>query len=101
MNNIGLYIVKAGDTLYNIAKRFDMAWQDLMQLNNMTSTLLNIGKQLIVPSNSNNSINYYVEKNDTLYSIANKFKMDINKIKELNNLNTEDVTLGQILKIKE
>ncbi len=101
MNNIGLYIVKAGDTLYNIAKRFDMAWQDLMQLNNMTSTLLNIGKQLIVPSNSNNPINYYVEKNDTLYSIANKFKMDINKIKELNNLNTEDVTLGQILKIKE
>ena len=44
---------------------------------------------------------YYVEEGDTLFSIANKFKMDMDKIKEMNNLNTDDVTTGQVLKIKE
>ena len=51
MNNIDLYIVKKGDTLYNIAKRYNMTYGELMNLNNLTSTLINIGKQIIVPSN--------------------------------------------------
>lgn len=101
MNNIELYIVKAGDTLYNIAKKYDIAWQDLMNINNMTSTLLSIGKQLIVPSNNKKKIQYYVEKGDTLYNIAQKFKMDMDEIKDMNNLNTDDVTLGQLLTIRE
>ncbi len=67
----------------------------------MTSTLLRIGKQLIVPGNGNKTIKYYVEENDTLYNIANKFNIDMNKIKELNNMNTDDVILGELLIIKE
>jgi LysM repeat protein len=100
MDNIDLYVVKLGDTLYNIAKRYQTTWQELMRVNNLTSTLLHIGKQLIVPGN-NNQIKYYVEKGDTLYNIAQKFNIDINKLKELNNLNTNDVILGQLLIIKE
>ncbi len=99
MNNIDLYIVKSGDTLYNLAKKYQTTWQELMRVNNMTSTLLRIGKQLIVPGNAN-TLNYYVEKDDTLYNIAQKFNMDMDKLKELNNLNTDDVILGQLLKIK-
>lgn len=99
MNDYDLYIVKAGDTLYNLAKRYRTTWQELMRVNNMTSTLLRIGKQLIVPGNANR-IDYYVEDGDTLYNIAQKFKMDMNDIKNLNNLNTDDVILGQLLKIK-
>lgn len=100
MNNFDLYIVEKGDTLYNLAKRYQTTWQELMRVNNMTNTLLNIGKQLIVPGNAT-KINYYVEKNDTLYNIAQKFKMDVDTLKRLNNLNTDDVILGQLLKIKE
>lgn len=99
MDKFDLYIVKAGDTLYNLAKRYETTWQDLMKTNNMTSTLLKIGKQLIVPGNAN-KISYYVEAGDTLFNIAKKFKMDIEDIKKMNNLNTDDVTLGQLLKIK-
>ena len=101
MNNIALYIVNKGDTLYNIAKRYQTTWQDLMRMNNLTSTLLHIGKQLIVPGNNSNSINYYVEEGDTLYNIAQKFNMDIDEIKSLNNLNTNDVILGQMLIIRK
>ena len=101
MNNIELYIVKSGDTLYNIAKKHGITYQELMSINNLSNTLINIGKQLLVPSNKNNKINYYVEKNDTLYSIAQKFKINVEEIKELNNLNTNDVILGQLLKIRD
>ena len=100
MNNIDIYIVTKGDTLYNIAKKYQTTWQELMRINNMTSTLLRIGKQLIVPGNGK-EIKYYVEEGDTLYNIANKFKMDMEEIKRLNNLNTNDVILGQMLIIKE
>ena len=99
MDKFDLYIVKAGDTLYNLAKKYETTWQELMKVNNMTSTLLRIGKQLIVPGNAN-KIDYYVEASDTLFNIAQKFKIDIDELKQKNNLNTDDVTLGQLLKIK-
>lgn len=100
MDNIDIYIVMPGDSLYNIAKRYQTTWQELMRVNNMTSTLLRIGKQLIVPGNKK-EIKYYVEEGDTLYNIANKFNIDIEKIKELNNMNTNDVILGELLIIKK
>ena len=99
MKNIELYIVKAGDTLYNIAKKYQILWQDLMKINNMNSTMLNIGKQLIVPGNAN-ELQYSVEKGDTLNSIASKFDVPVEQIKELNGLNTNDIITGQVLKIK-
>lgn len=99
MKNIDLYIVKAGDTLYNIAKKYQILWQDLMQLNGMNSTMLTIGKQLIVPGNAT-SIQYSVENGDTLNSIANKFGITVDEIKATNDLNTNDITVGQVLKIK-
>ena len=100
MNNIDLYIVKKGDTLYNIAKRYNMTYGDLMNLNNLTSTLINIGKQIIVPSNTQKTLNYYVEKNDTMNSICNKFKIDMNTLMNQNNLNTMDLIEGQVLIIR-
>ena len=98
MKNIDLYIVKAGDTLYNIAKKYQILWQDLMKLNNMNDTMLNIGKQLIVPGNAK-EIRYSVEKGDTLDSIASKFKTTVSSIKEKNDLNSDDIIVGQVLKI--
>lgn len=98
MKNIDLYIVKAGDTLYNIAKKYQILWQDLMKLNNMNDTMLSIGKQLIVPGNAT-ELQYSVEKGDTLNSIANKFGVSIDQIKELNGLNSDEIIIGQVLKI--
>jgi len=96
MKKIDLYIVKAGDTLYNIAKKYQILWQDLMKLNGMSDTMLNVGQQLIVPGNAN-EIHYSVEKGDTLNSISNKFGVSIEKIKELNNLNTNEIIEGQVI----
>ena len=42
--------------------------------------------------------NYYiVQKGDTLWSIANKYKVTVNKLKEINNLSSNLITIGQKL----
>lgn len=48
MSTPNTYTIKKGDTLYSVAKKFDLSVSDLMDLNNLTDTALNIGKQLIV-----------------------------------------------------
>ena len=47
----------------------------------------------------NEEINYIVQKGDNLYNIANKYDVSINDIKTLNNLNSNTLTIGQIIKI--
>lgn len=42
---------------------------------------------------------YIVQKGDTLWSIANKYKTTVSKIKEINNLNSNLIVIGQKLLI--
>ena len=44
---------------------------------------------------------YTVEKNDTLYSISRRFNIPINKLIEINNLNSDILSIGQILYLEE
>ena len=42
------YIVEKGDTLYSIANRFNTTVDELTKLNNLTSTNLKIGQELLI-----------------------------------------------------
>lgn len=44
-----VYTVVKGDTLWNIAKRYNTTVDDIIRLNNLSSTLLSLGQQLIIP----------------------------------------------------
>lgn len=44
-----IYSVKAGDTLYDIAARYDTTVNAIMEANGLTSTRLSVGQQLIIP----------------------------------------------------
>ena len=54
-----------------------------------------------IPINNNNEDYYTVKKGDTLWSIANKYNISVNELKALNNLNSNMLSIGQKLKIKE
>ena len=90
------YIVKKGDTLYNIAKRYNITPKELMDYNNLSSSLLNIGDTILIPQEKQ-LVNYFVRTNDTLASIAERFNTTVDQILKLNNLNTTDVKIGQLL----
>ena len=92
-----LYQVKSGDTLYSIANKYNISVNELKTLNNLDNNNLAIGQLLNVPSGLSLVNSYVVEKGDTLYSIAKKFDISVNKLKEYNNLTTNLLGVGQKL----
>lgn len=94
------YIVKSGDSLYSIAKKFNTSVDELKRINNKTSNLLSIGEKLIIPNASDmNYETYIVVPGDTLYGIARKYNTTVNAIREANNLNNTILSIGMNLKI--
>ena len=104
--NNELYIVKSGDTLYSIARRFGVSVDELKKYNNLTSNSLSIGQQLYIPTGQitedivgSNYDTYIVKSGDTIYSIANSYGVNPSFIRDLNNLNGDVVIVGQKLLI--
>jgi flagellum-specific peptidoglycan hydrolase FlgJ len=54
----------------------------------------------ITNSKKSKQQNYKVKKGDTLYSIARKFKITVENLKDANNLSTNKISIGQQLTIK-
>lgn len=99
--NDNIYTVKVGDTLYSIAKRYNIPVMDLINANNINDNIIVVGQELIIPSDNNVDSNniYIVEAGDTLYSIARKYNTTIKDIMDKNNLTSNILSIGQELKI--
>ncbi|HHS49091.1 MAG TPA: LysM peptidoglycan-binding domain-containing protein [Desulfurella acetivorans] len=67
------YIVKKGDTLYTIAKKFDTSVDDIVSLNNLPNNeIINIGETLLVPKNNTNLANAKNNYSTGEHSLVNK-----------------------------
>lgn len=101
--NGNYYIVKKGDTLYGIASKYGINVNDLKNANNLTSNNLSVGMSLIIPNSNDvpdlDSDYYIVKAGDSLYKIANKYGMSVSELKELNNLSSNLLSIGQKLKV--
>lgn len=108
----GFYIVKAGDSLWSIANKYNTTVDTLMRLNNLTSSNLSIGQQLRVPSiddDENNGGNngsggtedilYTVKSGDSLWKIANTYNTSVDALMRYNNLSSSVLNVGQVLRI--
>jgi len=93
------YTVKSGDTLYSIARKFNITVDELKQANNLITNTLSINQELVIPTENNTTKTYTVQKGDTLYSIARKFNVSVNNLKNINNLSTTLLSIGQTLLI--
>ena len=95
------YIVKSGDTLYSIARKYNTTVDELKRINNLTSNTLSIGMKLLVSEIDEGypSTTYTVVSGDTLYSIASRFNTTVSEIKQLNNLTNNTLSIGQKLLI--
>lgn len=96
------YIVQKGDSLWSIANKFNMTVSELKNLNNLTNNLLSIGQVLKIKDSSNNGkITYTVQKGDSLWVIANKYGITTEELKSYNNLTSNLLSIGQVLKIPQ
>lgn len=113
------YKVKSGDSLWAIARANNTTVNDLKKLNGLTSDLIRVGQSLtvrkvaggtVVNSNSNESTNqppttnsasstYKVKAGDSLWKIANQNNVTIAEIKVINNLSSDMLRIGQVLKL--
>lgn len=92
-----IYQVVKGDTLYGIANKYGISLNELKAINNLENDNLAIGQLLNVPSGLSVANTYVVSKGDTLYSIAKKFNIAIDKLKSINNLTNNMLSIGQKL----
>lgn len=107
------YTVKAGDNLSGIASKYGTTVSNIKQLNNLKSDMIYVGQKLRLsgkkittssssskPTNNSKATNSYTVKNgDYLYAIATKFDLTVSQIRDINNLKTNVLYVGQKLKV--
>ena len=72
----------------------------MKSINNLTTDSLSIGQVLKLPSSSTISTDTYtVKSGDSLYAIAKKYNTTVDTLKSLNNLTSNTLSIGQVLKL--
>ncbi|MBR6092978.1 MAG: LysM peptidoglycan-binding domain-containing protein [Bacteroidales bacterium] len=109
-----VHIVKKGETLSTIARKYHVSVNQLKQWNNMKSDRLSIGQKLVVYSSgapmaqagndkpverSTTQITHTVKKGETLGKIAQKYKCTVTDLKRWNKLKSTNIQVGQKLKV--
>lgn len=92
------YVVKSGDSLYTIARKYNTTVNDLMNLNRLKTSLLSIGQVLKIPNSSAGTV-YVVKSGDSLWNIANRYGTTVDAIKQKNGLTGNNLSIGQVLYI--
>ena len=101
------HVVKTGETLYRIAINYKVTVDQIKKDNNLKSDTLSVGTVLRIGSNQpittpvspQNFKNYTVSKGDTLSKIARENNTTIVALRSLNNLKSDALSIGQVLKV--
>lgn len=117
------YVVKKGDTLYSISRKYEITVAELRTANNLSENdVLKEGAKLVIPSadisnaaalsstktssaetktaSGQSSAVYEVQKGDTLYGIARKYGIKLPELMAMNNLdNNATIKIGQKLTV--
>ena len=102
------HIISEGDTLWELGMKYKVAPAEIAQNNGLRlNTPLTIGKELNIGNKNiyrtinskKRTILYSVKQGDSLYRIADIFNIEISDIKKINELEKNEITPGQVLKI--
>ncbi len=113
----GSHTVQKGETLFAIARKYQVGVDEIKSLNKLTSDGLSEGQVLKIPGKSagntagnktetvvkqpSNSETYTVEAGETLYALSKKFNVSVDDIMKWNNLTSTSLSEGQQLIIKQ
>jgi len=103
-----MHIVSEGDTLWDIAEKYNMELAYLIKINSLDkNAYLQLGQQLTIGNKNihrnieskKRTILYSVKQGDNLYKISELFDISIESIKEINEFQSNQLMPGQIIKI--
>ena len=109
------YRIKSGDTLYALSKHYGVGVDTILKYNpKINSRALKVGQDLYIPAvksvtaytrknepqNLNFNGRHKIKRGDTLWSIALKYKVEVELLAEKNGINVNSIlSLGQVLKV--
>ena len=103
-----MYIVSEGDTLWSIAKKYNLNINNLARMNSLNKNeYLQLGQQLSIGNKNiyrnmeskKRTILYSVKQGDNLFKISELFDVTISSIEEINKFSNPTLMPGQIIKI--
>ena len=98
-----VYTVRAGDTLYGIARRYQTTVAQLMTLNMISNpNVIRVGQKIKISTvpTTPPTRTYTVRAGDTLYAIAIRYNTTIARLAYLNKIsNTSLIRVGQIIRL--
>jgi len=100
--------VVSGETLYGIARKYDLSVKDIIEANLIEDgDSLAVGQKLQLQKNDDpefkervsNPKYHGVAKGDTMYSIARKYNLSLKELMEMNQKNDTNLSIGERLKV--
>lgn len=96
----GSYMVKRGDSLSVIAKRFDVSMAELKSANHIASNTIRIGQELTIPgARAMQAEQHTIRRGETLSEIAQQYQVSLSRLRQANNLRNDRIMIGQVLQI--
>jgi membrane-bound lytic murein transglycosylase D len=99
----GYYIVRQGDSLWNISRKFGLTSQKLRQMNSLANNVIHPGDRLVIMAgvkSDSREIYYRVRSGDSLWTIARKHQVSPEEVKRWNNLQGNMIHPGNRLLLK-
>ena len=109
-------IVRQGETLFSIAKKYNVTVTDLKKANGITTNTVEIRRSLIIPESIKPTIKtenitkvtdssktnfHIVQPGETLYRLSVIHKVPVDTIKKINNLPDNSISVGQKIYISK
>jgi membrane-bound lytic murein transglycosylase D len=104
------YVVQKGDNLFTIAKKFNVSLEDLKEWNNIENGTIQSGSKLVLnnastaqnesvetPKTETKIVEYVVKSGDNLGTIAKKYNASISDIKDWNEMEDDNISVGSKL----
>ena len=103
-----IHVVKRGDTLSSISKKYSIKKESIIKVNNLLDeNYIFIGQNLkivenFIPANNNNIYYHEIKKGENLTEVANKYDISLNKLVEINDIENQNILeVGTKIKLRQ
>jgi len=107
-SEIIIHVVKKGDTLSSISKKYSIRKESIIKVNKLLDeNYIFIGQNLkivenVIPENNNYTFFHEIKKGENLTEIADKYNISLSKLIEINDIENQNILeVGTKLKLKQ
>ncbi|MBB6453883.1 LysM repeat protein [Salirhabdus euzebyi] len=91
--------VKSGDTLWGLSKQYNVSVDKIKSANGLSTNNIYVGQSINIPTATVTNRTHTVGSGDTLWSISRQYNTTVQTIKNLNNLSSNAIYVGQKISI--